>query len=77
MFSFLFHLGASGEQGASGSPGKDYILHDFVFSLALISSHVLYYYVWLQVLRVQRVSRVKQDLQEQKVKTNVWLEEMT
>lgn len=28
MFSSLLHLGAMGEQGASGNPGKDSIPHD-------------------------------------------------
>lgn len=26
---FFLNLGAIGEQGASGNPGKDYIPHDF------------------------------------------------
>lgn len=29
MISSLFDLGAMGEHGASGSPGKDSIPHDF------------------------------------------------
>lgn len=63
--SSFFNSGESGESGTPGRPGKDSILYGFVFSFEQNSCWTWTCYVHLQVLQVQRVSRVKQ---EQKVK---------
>lgn len=72
MFPFL-DLGDMGGHGASGSPGKDEILHEFNIFLRLVfgddwQQHVLNMsIVCLQGLLVKKVSRVKQERQGPRV----------
>lgn len=63
-------LGSRGDLGISGSPGTD-IKFDFCLFYSSFNSNLYLHikYICLQVLRDKKASGVKQDLQDQEVKT--------